>query len=139
MFIFEIIIVVIIIIIIYYYKIFVVIIIFSIIVCYYYYILLLLYYCILNIYYSVYFTVHFTVYCSVLFKLWSLQKKNESTALNIYTKYYNSLRNTNMVVCRAGYVVCEEHPFLVASSDAYVYDLQSNIQYGLAEIKCLIL
>ena len=63
-------------------------------------------------------------------------KKNESTALNEYTKYYNSLGNTNMVVCRAGFVVCNEHPFLGASPDAYVHDPQANDQYGLAEIKC---
>lgn len=48
-------------------------------------------------------------------------KKNESTALNEYTKYYNSLGNTN-IVCRAGFVVCEERPFLRASPDAYVHD-----------------
>ena len=63
-------------------------------------------------------------------------KKNELAALNEYTKYYNSLGNTNMVVCRAGFVVCEEHPFLGASPDAYVHDPQSTDQYGLAEIKC---
>ena len=38
--------------------------------------------------------------------------KNESTALNEYTKCYKLLGNTNMIVCRAGFVVCEENPFL---------------------------
>ena len=63
-------------------------------------------------------------------------KKNESTALNEYTKYYNSPGNTNIVVCRAGFVVCDKHPFLGASPDAYEHDPQANDQYGLAEIKC---
>lgn len=63
-------------------------------------------------------------------------KKNEAIALNEYTKHYNSLGNTKMIVCRAGFVVCEEHPFLGASPDAYVHDPQSSVEYGLAEIKC---
>ena len=63
-------------------------------------------------------------------------KKNESTALNEYTKHYRLLGNTNVIVCRAGFVVCKEHPFLGASPDAYVHDPQSSDQYGLAEIKC---
>ena len=63
-------------------------------------------------------------------------KKNESTTLNEYTKRYKLLGNTNVIVCRAGFVVCEEHPFLGASPDAYVHDPQSSDQYGLAEIKC---
>lgn len=63
-------------------------------------------------------------------------KKNESTALNEYTKHYHSLGNTNIVVCKAGFVICEEHPFLGASPDSYIHDPQSTDAYGLAEIKC---
>ena len=63
-------------------------------------------------------------------------KTNESTALSEYTKYYQALGNTNIVVCKAGFVVCEEHPFLGASPDAYVHDPHAEDTYGLAEIKC---
>ena len=63
-------------------------------------------------------------------------KTNESTALSEYTKYYHALGNTNIVVCKAGFVICEEHPFLGASPDAYVHDPHAEDTYGLAEIKC---
>ena len=63
-------------------------------------------------------------------------KTNESTALSECTKYYRALGNTNIVVCKAGFVVCEEHPFLGASPDAYVHDPHAEDTYGLAEIKC---
>jgi len=63
-------------------------------------------------------------------------KTNKSTALCEYTKYYHALGNVNIVVCKAGFVIHEEHPFLGASPDAYVHDPQAENMYGLAEIKC---
>ena len=63
-------------------------------------------------------------------------KRNESTAVSEYTKYYHALGNKNIIVCKAGFVICEDHPFLGASPDAYVHDPHSNDNYGLAEIKC---
>jgi len=63
-------------------------------------------------------------------------RKHESTALSEYSKYHSALGNTNMVVCRAGFVICHAFPFLGASPDAYVHDRQSHISYGLVEIKC---
>ena len=63
-------------------------------------------------------------------------KRNESIALQEYIKHNEALGNKNMVVCKAGFVVCEEHSFLGASPDAYVFDPQAENQYGLVEIKC---
>ena len=63
-------------------------------------------------------------------------KRHESTALSEYTKHHHSLGNCNIVVCKAGFVICEEHPFLGASPDGYVYDSHSETAYGLVEIKC---
>ena len=43
----------------------------------------------------------------------------------------------DLVTCRAGFVVCELHPFIGASPDAYVFDPSCVNQFGLTEIKCL--
>ena len=63
-------------------------------------------------------------------------KRSESTALDEYEKYHRASGNLEIVVCKAGFVIHEEIPFLGASPDAYVYDPQSETEYGLAEIKC---
>ena len=44
--------------------------------------------------------------------------------------------HSDITICRAGFVICEEHPFLGASPDAYVHDPSCTEQYGLVEIKC---
>lgn len=57
-------------------------------------------------------------------------KKNEFIALKEYTKYYNSLGNINMVVCKAGFVICEQHPFLGASPEPTYMTLNLVISMG---------
>ncbi len=63
---------------------------------------------------------------------------NESVALQAYIKHKSDLGNTMMIVCKAGFCICEEHPYLGASPDGYVLDpqAQADSQYGLVEIKC---
>ena len=47
-----------------------------------------------------------------------------------------SAGHAGLLAVNAGFVVCEEHPFLGASPDAYVNDPTSTDQFSLAEIKC---
>ncbi len=64
-------------------------------------------------------------------------RRNESTALDEYTKHLKGLGNVDVIVCKAGFVICEEYPIVGASPDAYVYDPTSQgNEYGLGEIKC---
>ena len=63
---------------------------------------------------------------------------NEGIALSQYGDYQHTLGNQDLVITRAGFVICEEYPFLGASPDAYIYDPQSDNNYGLAEINTLI-
>jgi len=46
-------------------------------------------------------------------------KSKESTALQEYIAYNNMLGRTEMVVCKSGFVICQQYPFLGASPDAY--------------------
>ena len=63
-------------------------------------------------------------------------KENEPVALQKYGGHQLQAGHTDLVTFRAGFVVCEEHPFIGASPDAYVFDPSSINQFGLAEIKC---
>ena len=63
-------------------------------------------------------------------------KENEPKALQEYVKNQLSTGHTDLVTCSAGFVVSEEHPFLGASPDAYVFDPSSPNQFGLVEVKC---
>lgn len=63
-------------------------------------------------------------------------KENKPIALEKYKAYQKSLGHFDVTVCRAGFVVCETHPFLGASPDAYVHDPDRQTSYGLAEVKC---
>ena len=62
--------------------------------------------------------------------------RNELVALQEYESYQKSHRHSDITVCSAGFVICETHPFLGASPDAYVCDPSRQDQYGLVEIKC---
>ena len=62
---------------------------------------------------------------------------HESVALQLYTKYQESLGHSNHTVCKAGFTICEEQPFLGASPDAYIHYPNMLEQFGLAEVKCL--
>jgi len=63
-------------------------------------------------------------------------KETEAIALQEYEVNLKSLGHSDITVCRAGFVVCESHPFLGASPDGYVHDPSRKEQYGLVEIKC---
>ena len=63
-------------------------------------------------------------------------KSNESLALEKYETHQKSLGRFEMTFCKAGFVICETHPFLGASPDSYVYDPSRQHHYGLAEVKC---
>ena len=63
-------------------------------------------------------------------------KENESVALQKYADHQLQTGHTDLVACRAGFVVCEQHPFIGVSPDAYVFDPSSVNHFGLAEIKC---
>ena len=63
-------------------------------------------------------------------------KENEPKALQKYVEHQLQTGHIDLVTCKAGFVVCELHPFIGASPDAYVFDPSSVNQFGLAEIKC---
>ena len=63
-------------------------------------------------------------------------KKNEPVALEKYQEHQTRCGHTDLIVSKAGFVVSEQHSFLGASPDAYVYDPSSVQQFGLIEIKC---
>lgn len=63
-------------------------------------------------------------------------KANESVALQQYETHLKAKGSLELTVCRAGFVVCETHPFLGASPDSYVYDPSRQHHYGLVEVKC---
>lgn len=63
-------------------------------------------------------------------------RQHEAVALKAYIEHQLSMGHDGLLAVNAGFVVCEEHPFLGASPDAYVNDPTSVDQYGLAEIKC---
>ena len=63
-------------------------------------------------------------------------KQHEATALKTYVEHQQRSGHDGLIAVSAGFVVCEEHPFLGASPDAYVNDACSVDQFGLAEIKC---
>ena len=54
----------------------------------------------------------------------------------MYVEHQLQTGHTDLVTCRAEFVECEEHPFIGASPDAYVFDPCSVNQFGLLEIKC---
>ena len=63
-------------------------------------------------------------------------KQQESAALKMYVESQLEMGHTGLLVEEAGFVVCEQHPFLGASPDAYVNDPTAADQFGLIEIKC---
>lgn len=62
-------------------------------------------------------------------------KCHEPIALKSYVDHKISFGHTDLVAVKAGFVVCEEHPFLGASPDTCVHDVSAVEQFGLAEIK----
>ncbi|KAL5493881.1 hypothetical protein EMCRGX_G015116 [Ephydatia muelleri] len=63
-------------------------------------------------------------------------KENEDIALEKYMEYKKKCGNNDLITCKAGFVICEKQPFLVASPDAYLFDPSGTDPYGLIEIKC---
>ena len=63
-------------------------------------------------------------------------KKHESVAFQKYVEHQLSLGHNGLVAVKAGFVVCEEYPFLGASPDGFVHDPTDVSLYGLLEIKC---
>ena len=60
-------------------------------------------------------------------------KKMEPSALEKYKAHKN---DDSIIVCRAGFVIYKEKPYLGASPDGYVHDPSRREPYGLIEIKC---
>ena len=63
-------------------------------------------------------------------------KKNESVALEQYTKFQHDSGHHGLYCCPSGFVVSEKYPFLGASPDAVVHDPTDTNPLGLAEVKC---
>ena len=63
-------------------------------------------------------------------------KQFEEKALKSYVEYQHAAGHDSFMTCRSGFVICEAHPFLGASPDAYAYDLTLSQPFGLVEIKC---
>ncbi len=63
-------------------------------------------------------------------------REQEPIALKSYVDHQTSTGHAGLVAVRAGFVVCEDPPFLGASPDAYVHEMDAVEQFGLAEIKC---
>ena len=63
-------------------------------------------------------------------------KTHEACALEQYRKYYHSRGNPDLVTSSAGFAISEDHPFLGASPDGYVYDPSALQSFGLVEVKC---
>ena len=63
-------------------------------------------------------------------------RQREPLALKAYVEHQAGVGHVGLLAVNAGFVVCEAHPFLGASPDAYVNDPTSVDQFGLAEIKC---
>lgn len=63
-------------------------------------------------------------------------KAHESEAFEKYIKHQIDFGHVGLVAVKAGFVICEENPFLGASPDGYVHDPGSVDQYGVVEIKC---
>ena len=56
--------------------------------------------------------------------------------MKAYVDHQISLGHTELVAVKAGFVVCEKHPYLGVSPDASVHDPSVNEQFGVAEITC---
>ena len=63
-------------------------------------------------------------------------KAHEACALDEYRKHYHSRGNPDAVMSNAGFSISEDHPFLGASPDGYVYDPNAMESYGLVKVKC---
>lgn len=63
-------------------------------------------------------------------------KKNEPVALEKYKDHQMKSGHNDLIISKAGFVVCEDQPFLGASPDSYVFDPSCVKQFGLAEVKC---
>ena len=61
-------------------------------------------------------------------------KQHKSTAMKMYVKHQTGLGHDGLRAVRAGFVVCEEYPFLGASSDTYVNDPHCIYQFGVAKL-----
>ena len=63
-------------------------------------------------------------------------KEHESLALKQYEQSTINCGHTDLIVCKAGFFIYEQHPFLGASPDGCVHDPSSIHQFGLVEVKC---
>jgi len=63
-------------------------------------------------------------------------KSQEHLALQQYVDLQLTSGHNGLVAVKAGFVICEQFPFLGATPDACVHDPSRTVQYGLVEIKC---
>jgi hypothetical protein len=66
---------------------------------------------------------------------WGRQK--ESLALKTYAQFQIENGHAGLYCCRSGFVISEKYPYLGASPDAVVHDPSTEVQFGVAEVKCL--
>ena len=63
-------------------------------------------------------------------------KSHKNVVLQRYVNLQLTSGHNGLVAVKAGFVICEEFPFLGATPDACVHDPSRTEQYGLVEIKC---
>lgn len=65
---------------------------------------------------------------------WGRQK--EALALKMYVQFQIENSHAGLYCCRSGLVISEMYPHLGASPDAVVHDPSTEVQFGVAEVKC---
>ena len=63
-------------------------------------------------------------------------RSNEQAAIDTYVQKQHKNGHANLYVCKSGFVISEDHPFLGASPDAAAYDPSVSDPFGVAEVKC---
>lgn len=61
---------------------------------------------------------------------------NKSQAIKEYKRKQRTSGKDDITVCKAGFHICEQHPFLGASPDGCVHDPTSVHEFGVLEVKC---
>ena len=63
-------------------------------------------------------------------------KSHENHAIEEYKQKQRASGNYSLTVCKAGFHVCEQYPFLGASPDGCIHDPNSEYKFGVLEVKC---
>lgn len=63
-------------------------------------------------------------------------RSHEAQAIEAYKQKQKAAGNDGMTVCKAGFHICEQYPFLGASPDGCIHDPKSEYKFGVLEVKC---